>query len=694
MDPGTILAIVSLALQVVKLADSVIDTFDRIQNAPRELRDFRQAVVRLQRHLEFLKADTSSFPPGELLHDDDIHEIEETLMLCKVLLQQHIDGQKKNPLVTSVVRGVWTFRNNQRLVKYKTRIDAHYIQILVPSWLRSLSARNAPYHHLPPNEHEDSILETEPDNDSTLNTLQNPSSSQYLVAPEHLQNITQKLEKLKIADDKEATEQTLRSIDYELRTCWTELGLVDEDDNDLVEYSFPTMKRRSTLSYEDAPTTLQLETAPKQHRRLHLRRLHIMARDDESRILQYQNDDCTIHVTHVGTAARISQDKTVGSSKKVSFLKQHLVTVVDREGYHIYRLDPKYKFEDREACERFQSTLREREIQGAFEAVEIKLNDRIVARRQMIRFWHRTERNGTVTNTITFYVSSGPSAGEHEEINLADLQSVVTYPRSRRLSDFGRRIESKSLDILPSQLGVRHLHIKFETDEEARHFESRFGAMQNGDFSQPPSLRGGWSTTTESTSAPTPVMVPSSSTVPVIALDLDSQEEFYREWSTVIFKDYMGLATPSTIDDQQAKIRWNRANQLGSLANHYPILATYSTVYDETSTPISKLSCYREDGSLVPDFGYPEGNTLSSISPRIMGIDTINGPDSSACGSCWMIEYENESRPYLAVDGAKSGIALSLEGMNSLTGGKAEELGTIEVKAKRVSLLNCGLYNP
>jgi hypothetical protein len=138
MDLGTILAVVSLALQVVKLADSVIDSFDRIQNAPQELRDFRQAAVRLQRHLDFLRADTSSSPAGEFLHDDDAHEIEETLTLCKDLLQQQVNRQKENILVTSVIRGVWTIRNNQRLVKYKARIDAHYTQILVPSWLRSL----------------------------------------------------------------------------------------------------------------------------------------------------------------------------------------------------------------------------------------------------------------------------------------------------------------------------------------------------------------------------------------------------------------------------------------------------------------------------------------------------------------------------------------------------------------------------
>ncbi|KAF9766685.1 hypothetical protein IL306_000872 [Fusarium sp. DS 682] len=205
-----------------------------------------------------------------------------------------------------------------------------------------------------------------------------------------------------------------------------------------------------------------------------------MARDDESRILQYQNDDCTIHVTHVGTVVYVLPEKIPygsipwtrnKSSKRVSFLKKHLVTVVDSEGYHIYRLDPKYKFEDREASDRFQSTLREREVRGAFEAVEIKVDGRIVARRQMIRFWHRPERDGTITNTVTYYISSGTSAGQHEEINLVEFQTSVTIPRIRRLSwDIGRRVESNSVDLMPSQRGSRQLHIKFETDEGSYFF--------------------------------------------------------------------------------------------------------------------------------------------------------------------------------------------------------------------------------
>ncbi|KAF5988998.1 hypothetical protein FBULB1_1153 [Fusarium bulbicola] len=440
MDPGTVLAVVSLVLQVIKLADQVIESFERLKNAPQELRDFRQSAVRLQRHLQALQNDVSYYSLEDILHEDDVHEIEETLTLCKELLQQQVTSSK-GLVLTTVIRGVWTFRNNQKLVK------------------------NNPNRPVILCEEEDATIVPGTYNNTRTDRAQNVSSSQYQVAPEHIQEITKKLEKLKTADDKEATEQTLRSIDYELRTCWTELGLVEEDVEDVVDYPMPSIKRRSTLSYEDAPTTLELESAPPQHRRLRLRRLHIMARDDESRILQYQNDDCTIHVTHVVPYGSIPWTRNK-SSKRVSFLKKHLVTVVDSEGYHIYRLDPKYKFEAREACDKFQSTLRERELCGAFEAVEIKVDGRIVARRQMLRFWHRVERDGTTTNTFTYYISSGSYAGEHDEVDLAELQSSVTIPRIRRLSwDVGRRVESNSVELMPSMRGLRQFHIKFETDQ-------------------------------------------------------------------------------------------------------------------------------------------------------------------------------------------------------------------------------------
>ncbi|KAH6991767.1 Cerato-platanin-domain-containing protein [Fusarium venenatum] len=121
------------------------------------------------------------------------------------------------------------------------------------------------------------------------------------------------------------------------------------------------------------------------------------------------------------------------------------------------------------------------------------------------------------------------------------------------------------------------------------------------------------------------------------------------------------------------------------------VLVTYNRTYDRGSTPISQLACYKDGIGMVPHYTNPEGKTISSFAPRIIGTKDVAGPDSSLCGSCMMLDYGEKARPFLVVTGAESGIQLSLEGMNALTGGRAEALGHIEVSTRRVALLNCGL---
>ncbi|RSM01811.1 hypothetical protein CEP52_008321 [Fusarium oligoseptatum] len=483
------LGVVSLTFQVVSLVNSVIDSFDRIQNAPQELRDFRQGVVRLQRHFEFLGADVSGVPDLGFLHVDDATAIEETLTLCKDLLQQQVNRQEG--MVTKVVRGVWTLRNSQKLVKYKNQINDHYTQIILPSWLRWISARN--YYQPPQQEYFDPTVEVEPDDRSSL------------VSAQQLQSMSQSLDELRAAYSREEIEHRLFEIDNQVRAWRVELGLDDGVEDD--DYLFP--RRPSTLSYEYAPTTLYLESAPPQHRKIRLERLHIMARDDESRILQYQDHDATIHVTHIVPFGSIPWTPEL-SSKRVSFLKDHLITVVDGEGYHLYRLHPKYKFHDQDACEKFQSTLRERDFCGAYEPVEIKMGSRslrTVARRQLIR-----------------------QTGCHEELNLADFEPINMLPRRRSLSGFGKKpAESGLVELYPYNPNSKRLNIKFETSEEATDFKQRFDSIQRGTYPSPPSIRSE-SRNTGSSLAPTPSLTtsltsPTSSTAPSITMDIDTYDE-------------------------------------------------------------------------------------------------------------------------------------------------------------------------
>lgn len=135
MDPGTILAVVSLVLQVAGGVEKVIQSFDRMQNAPQELRDFKYSITRLERKFADFQKDVQT--SSDILHSDDVEQIEDTLTLCVSLFRKHEERQGDG-VVNKVLRSMWSSANNEKLTKYKARIDEHYTTILVPGWVQLL----------------------------------------------------------------------------------------------------------------------------------------------------------------------------------------------------------------------------------------------------------------------------------------------------------------------------------------------------------------------------------------------------------------------------------------------------------------------------------------------------------------------------------------------------------------------------
>ncbi|KAH7148640.1 Cerato-platanin [Dactylonectria macrodidyma] len=127
------------------------------------------------------------------------------------------------------------------------------------------------------------------------------------------------------------------------------------------------------------------------------------------------------------------------------------------------------------------------------------------------------------------------------------------------------------------------------------------------------------------------------------------------------------------------------------LAPALAVSVTFNPKYDDIKRPLTEVACWNNETGLIPGYNWEnQGN----VPPRIIAMDTITGPTSTACVTCWILEYGDRARPFLAIDGAESGFVLSLEGMNSLTNGKAKKLGHIEANATQVDMLNCGIYDP
>lgn len=203
-----------------------------------------------------------------------------------------------------------------------------------------------------------------------------------------------------------------------------------------------------------------LPSAPEKHRELKLERVHILARDDDTRILQYQSRDASVNVTHIVPYGSIPWTSR-RSPRRVSFLQEHVVTVSDAAGYHVYHIDPNYKFDSMPACTRFQSTLRERTLCKAFEAVEITEGNTVWARRQMIKFWQRKRRNELTVVTMTYYPNS-LERSKHREVDLVEYSATVKNYSPL----FRRQTESATVDIVPSGSArrvVKALRVKFES---------------------------------------------------------------------------------------------------------------------------------------------------------------------------------------------------------------------------------------
>ncbi|KAF9221103.1 Cerato-platanin [Gyrodon lividus] len=118
---------------------------------------------------------------------------------------------------------------------------------------------------------------------------------------------------------------------------------------------------------------------------------------------------------------------------------------------------------------------------------------------------------------------------------------------------------------------------------------------------------------------------------------------------------------------------------------------TYDTFYDDPNTSLGNTACSNGVNGLQAK--YP---TLGSIPnyPNVGGIPGLTW-NSTLCGSCWQLTYteangQTNTINIVAVDEAYT-FNLSLDAMNTLTGGIAVQKGSVNATAVQVAASACGL---
>jgi hypothetical protein len=121
--------------------------------------------------------------------------------------------------------------------------------------------------------------------------------------------------------------------------------------------------------------------------------------------------------------------------------------------------------------------------------------------------------------------------------------------------------------------------------------------------------------------------------------------------------------------------------------------ATWDSFFDNSSNTLNNVACSDGANGLLTK-GYTTFGSLPSF-PYIGGASAVEW-NSPNCGTCWEITYTNpkgvpKTIHILAIDTAGQGYNLSKEAMDELTGGQADELGSVAVTSKKVASSVCGM---
>ena len=115
----------------------------------------------------------------------------------------------------------------------------------------------------------------------------------------------------------------------------------------------------------------------------------------------------------------------------------------------------------------------------------------------------------------------------------------------------------------------------------------------------------------------------------------------------------------------------------------------FNTFYDNPQTSLNNVACSNGRNGLVTK-GFTTFNSLPSF-PNIGAAKAVGAWNSTLCGSCWELTFGGNSIYVTAIDTVGDGFDISLEAMNTLTNGRAQQLDVVNALATQVDQSFCGL---
>ena len=115
----------------------------------------------------------------------------------------------------------------------------------------------------------------------------------------------------------------------------------------------------------------------------------------------------------------------------------------------------------------------------------------------------------------------------------------------------------------------------------------------------------------------------------------------------------------------------------------------YDTRYDNLDAPVDDLACSNGDHGLK---GKGHNTLRTLITKPDVDVGAVFGVqwNSVGCGKCYRIMYNVKSLYIIAVDTAAEGFNLSKRAFDTLTNGRAEELGSAQIAWEEVEPKFCG----